>query len=61
LGRGGLAGLFELGDSLGSFLDRQVQRRQQAHAVVPAAGDQQLLVAGQDHELAIVRDQFHPD
>ena len=43
---------------LAGFLDGQVQRGQQAYAVVAAAGHQQVLVTGQGHELAVHRDQL---
>ena len=61
LASGRLAGALQLLDRLAGLLAGDQQRGEQPHAVVAAAGDQQMLVAGQAHELAVVGEQLKSD
>src|SRR5215472_2572554 len=61
LGPRRLAGALQLLHRLAGFLAGDQQRGQQAHAVVAAAGDQQALVAGETHEVAVVGVKLEAD
>src|SRR5690606_26550817 len=58
LGAGRFASLLQLADRFARFLEGEGERRQQAHAVVAAAGDQQVVVTRMLHELAVRRGEL---